>query len=130
VDTAESKMNRLYAVESTPTNTGAMADHRLRMRASEIENFSRALAKELGLAVAAGPPIPSAVNPEWIRHSRATSSRMQARLWSSQAIISQRSCTRWYIRSIKPSEISTRQFFHAAIEESPIDHGIDWGACR
>ncbi len=66
VDTGESKMNRLYAVESTPTNTGALADHRLRMRASEIEGFARALAKELGLAVAAGPPIPSAVNPEWI----------------------------------------------------------------
>src|SRR5712671_11876 len=66
VNTTESKMNRLYAVESTPTNTGAMADHRLRMRASEIEGLARALAKELGLAVAAGPPIPSAVNPEWI----------------------------------------------------------------
>src|SRR5260221_41434 len=49
VENAESKMTRLYAVESTPTNTGAMADHLLRMRASEIESFSRALAKELGL---------------------------------------------------------------------------------
>ena len=46
-------MNRLYSVESTPTNTGAMADHRLRMRASDIEGFARALARELGLNVAA-----------------------------------------------------------------------------
>jgi molybdopterin-containing oxidoreductase family iron-sulfur binding subunit len=38
--TAERKeMNRLYAVESTPTNTGAMADHRLSLRPSEIEGF-------------------------------------------------------------------------------------------
>jgi MoCo/4Fe-4S cofactor protein with predicted Tat translocation signal len=66
VESPESKMNRLYAVESTPTNTGAMADHRLRMRASEIESFARALAKELGLAVAAGPAISSSVPPEWI----------------------------------------------------------------
>src|SRR5580700_9361912 len=66
VEAPESKMNRLYAVESTPTNTGAMADDRLRMRASEIENFARALAKELGLAVAAGPAISSSVPPEWI----------------------------------------------------------------
>src|SRR5580700_1295493 len=66
VEGPESKMNRLYAVESTPTNTGAMADDRLRMRASEIENFARALAKELGLAVAAGPAISSSVPPEWI----------------------------------------------------------------
>jgi MoCo/4Fe-4S cofactor protein with predicted Tat translocation signal len=66
LESAESKMNRLYAVESTPTNTGAMADHRLRMRASEMEGFARALAKELGVAVASGPPISSAVNSEWI----------------------------------------------------------------
>ena len=66
VEDAESKMTRLYAVESTPTNTGAMADHRLRMRASEIESFARALAKELGLAVTAGPAFTSSVPPEWI----------------------------------------------------------------
>jgi MoCo/4Fe-4S cofactor protein with predicted Tat translocation signal len=66
VESPESKMNRLYAVESTPTNTGAMADHRLRMRASEIEIFTRLLAKELGLAVASGPAISSSVPGEWI----------------------------------------------------------------
>jgi Fe-S-cluster-containing dehydrogenase component len=66
VESPESKMNRLYAVESTPTNTGAMADHRLRMRATEIEGFARLLAKELGLAVASGPAISSSVPPGWI----------------------------------------------------------------
>jgi len=37
-------MNRLYVVESSPSNTGAKADHRLPLRASEIEGFARALA--------------------------------------------------------------------------------------
>ncbi len=37
-------MNRLYAIESTPTLTGAKADHRLPLRASEIEAAARALA--------------------------------------------------------------------------------------
>src|SRR5882762_7112485 len=60
VENAESKMNRLYSVESTPTNTGAMADHRLKMRASEIVSFTRALARELGLNAIAGP----ATSPE------------------------------------------------------------------
>jgi MoCo/4Fe-4S cofactor protein with predicted Tat translocation signal len=57
----DSKMNRLYSVESTPTNTGAMADHRLRMRASDIEDFTRAFAHELGLSVTLGaaPAVPS-----------------------------------------------------------------------
>ncbi|MSR63130.1 MAG: 4Fe-4S dicluster domain-containing protein [Planctomycetes bacterium] len=46
-------MNRLYAVESTYSVTGAMADERLSLRPSELEGFARALAKELGLAVEA-----------------------------------------------------------------------------
>ncbi len=41
-------MLRFYAVESTPTNTGGKADHRLPLRASEIEAFARALAAQLG----------------------------------------------------------------------------------
>jgi len=52
-----SEMNRLYAVEPTPTVTGATADHRLPMRASDVEIFARALAAKLGLggAGAAAP---------------------------------------------------------------------------
>ncbi|HWT02250.1 MAG TPA: TAT-variant-translocated molybdopterin oxidoreductase [Pyrinomonadaceae bacterium] len=41
-------MNRLYAIESTPTNTGAMADHRLSLRPSQIEPTARAIAAALG----------------------------------------------------------------------------------
>jgi molybdopterin-containing oxidoreductase family iron-sulfur binding subunit len=37
-------MNRLYSIESTPTLTGAKADHRLALRASEIEPAAQALA--------------------------------------------------------------------------------------
>lgn len=44
-------MNRLYVVESTPTITGAKADHRLPLRASQIDAFTRALAQALGVAV-------------------------------------------------------------------------------
>jgi MoCo/4Fe-4S cofactor protein with predicted Tat translocation signal len=44
------EMNRLYVVESTPSNTGAMADHRLPLRAVEIEAFALALAASLGVS--------------------------------------------------------------------------------
>lgn len=37
-------MNRLYAIESSPTLTGTMADHRLSLRANEVESFARMLA--------------------------------------------------------------------------------------
>ena len=43
-------MSRLYAVESSPSLTGAMADHRISLRASEVELLARAVAKELGVA--------------------------------------------------------------------------------
>ncbi len=42
-------MNRLYIAESQFSVTGAMADHRLRMRASEIPEFATDLARQLGL---------------------------------------------------------------------------------
>jgi len=41
-------MNRLYAVESTPSGTGALADHRLALPPAEIEAFLAALAQVLG----------------------------------------------------------------------------------
>ena len=44
-------MNRLYAIEATPSVTGAMADHRLALRPSEIPNFAAAVAAKIGLAV-------------------------------------------------------------------------------
>ena len=43
------KMNRLYAVESNFSVTGAMADHRLRLQSSKIGGFLAALAKQLGV---------------------------------------------------------------------------------
>lgn len=45
------EMNRLYAVESTPTITGAKADHRVALRADRIEAFARMVAQELGIGV-------------------------------------------------------------------------------
>ncbi len=50
VSGTNARMNRLYAAESTPTITGGMADHRFRMKASEVENFARALAAQIGVA--------------------------------------------------------------------------------
>ncbi len=42
-------MNRMYVVESTMTSTGAKADHRLPLRAADIEQFARALATAVGV---------------------------------------------------------------------------------
>ena len=47
-------LNRLYVVEPTPSVTGSNADHRLPLRASDMELFARALAGKLGI----GPAVP------------------------------------------------------------------------
>ncbi|MGH9792567.1 MAG: molybdopterin oxidoreductase, partial [Candidatus Acidiferrales bacterium] len=46
------RMNRLYAIESVPTSTGTMADHRLAARASEVEVLARLIASLAGANVA------------------------------------------------------------------------------
>lgn len=51
---AKSTMNRLYAVESAPSNTGSMADHRWALRPHEIESFARAVAQQLGVSTGGG----------------------------------------------------------------------------
>jgi MoCo/4Fe-4S cofactor protein with predicted Tat translocation signal len=66
VEGTDSKMNRLYAVESTPTNTGAMADHRVRIKAAEVEGVARLLARELGVTTVAAPASAPAVPAAWI----------------------------------------------------------------
>jgi MoCo/4Fe-4S cofactor protein with predicted Tat translocation signal len=48
VSDAQKTMNRLYAVESTPSLTGAKADHRLPTRASDVEGLARQMAAGVG----------------------------------------------------------------------------------
>jgi MoCo/4Fe-4S cofactor protein with predicted Tat translocation signal len=50
---ADKNMNRLYVAETTPTTTGAKADHKVAVRTSELEKIARALAAKVGLAGAA-----------------------------------------------------------------------------
>jgi len=44
------EMNRLYSIESTPGLTGAMADHRWAVKASEVYDHALAIAAALGVA--------------------------------------------------------------------------------
>src|SRR5262245_19248709 len=60
-----SQRNRLYSVESSPSNTGTKADHRLLLRASDIGAFARAVAAQLGVASAAGASAPESAQP-WL----------------------------------------------------------------
>ena len=46
---ATDTMSRLYVLESTPTNTGMMADHRLTVRPSQLASVAGLIAEELGV---------------------------------------------------------------------------------
>lgn len=67
------EMNRVYAIESTPSNTGAVAEHLLTVRASEVEAFTLALADALG--VDGGQ---AADNDAWTEYLEALVADLQA----------------------------------------------------
>jgi molybdopterin-containing oxidoreductase family iron-sulfur binding subunit len=46
----DANMNRLYVIESTPSSTGMKADHRIPLRAGEIEGVARSLSGSEGSA--------------------------------------------------------------------------------
>lgn len=66
--TAET-MSRLYVVEPVPTVTGATADHRLRVRASEVSAFAAALLHAVG-ARDLGAGVPPALRAAAGGHAR------------------------------------------------------------
>ena len=46
----DKNISRMYVMESTPSSTGLKADHRLPMRAGDVEGFARALAGALNVS--------------------------------------------------------------------------------
>jgi molybdopterin-containing oxidoreductase family iron-sulfur binding subunit len=63
-DAKKATMNRLYVVEPNVSCTGAKADHRLALKARDVEGFARALAARLGVMGGEGSAGP--VPPKWI----------------------------------------------------------------
>ncbi len=59
-------MSRLYAVESVPTNTGTLADHRLPLPPHEVEAFTLALAQAVGAVSGGGEVLADARAKRWL----------------------------------------------------------------
>ena len=76
------EMNRLYMVESTLTTTGAKADHRLPLRAVEIDSFARAVAAALGVSAGA----PGALSDEAKKLAEVVASDLRANVGKSLVV--------------------------------------------
>ena len=62
---AAAAMNRLYVAESSPSATGTVADHRFRIRPSQLPAIAQALAAAVGVAGVAAPPL-DAGTAKWV----------------------------------------------------------------
>src|SRR5262249_47859344 len=60
-------LNRLYVVEPTPSITGMVADHRLPLKARDVERFGRLLARELGVRTIANDPELPGKAARWVK---------------------------------------------------------------
>ena len=68
IEGTSANLNRLYVAESMPTSTGAMADHRLRVRSSEVEGLARQLAAAIGISLAGGTAAgQSSIPQHWVQ---------------------------------------------------------------
>jgi MoCo/4Fe-4S cofactor protein with predicted Tat translocation signal len=65
IEGTDVKLNRLYVVESMTTSTGAVADHRKALRASDVEAFAHELAAAAGVSGAKSGSAASAIPAAW-----------------------------------------------------------------
>jgi molybdopterin-containing oxidoreductase family iron-sulfur binding subunit len=125
------EMNRLYAIESTPTLTGAKADHRLAVKASEVENFARELAGGVGAAAAGSTPQPGASvprpgAPEVAKWVAAIAKDLQAARGRSVVVPGEYQPAAVHALARHMNEalgnVGTTVTYGAAIEVAPTDH--------
>jgi molybdopterin-containing oxidoreductase family iron-sulfur binding subunit len=121
-------MNRLYVVESTPTLTGARADHRLPLGAAEVEGFAATLAAAVGVAAGAGaaaaPAQPGA--PDVARWLAAVAKDLQGHRGRSVVVAGeyQTPAVHAMAQAINQAlgNVGTTVVYGASIEAQPVDY--------
>src|SRR6266704_3390967 len=113
-------MNRLYVVEPTPSVSGATADHRLPLRASDIEVFARALAAKLGLGGSAALP-PAA--EKWLD---AVAKDLQAHKGASLVVAGEHQPaevhTVAHAINAALGNVGATLYYTGSVEERPVNH--------
>jgi MoCo/4Fe-4S cofactor protein with predicted Tat translocation signal len=66
VRSADDDMNRLWQVETTPTPTGTLADHRLALAPADVAALAAFVASEMGIADAPAATLPARAPRAWV----------------------------------------------------------------
>ncbi|HEV1993043.1 MAG TPA: TAT-variant-translocated molybdopterin oxidoreductase [Candidatus Acidoferrum sp.] len=113
-------MNRLYVVEPTPSVTGATADHRLPLRATEVEQFARALAAKFGLGGSAELPTGA---EKWLD---AVAKDLQGHKGASLIVAGEHQPAEVHAlaHAINAAlgNVGTTLFYTRSVEERPVNH--------
>lgn len=122
------EMNRLYAVEVTPTLTGSVADHRVGVRPSEFENFVRAIAYASGVNAGASNSDAVTKHADWIK---AVVKDLQAHRGTSVVVAgdAQPAAVHAIAHALNGAlgNIGQTVFYSDAVEASPVDHMASLG---
>ncbi|HVF61128.1 MAG TPA: TAT-variant-translocated molybdopterin oxidoreductase [Thermoanaerobaculia bacterium] len=123
------EMNRLYAVESSPTSTGTLADHRLAVPPAEVEALALALATRLGVAgavPAAGAPAPAPRDPRLARWVAAVADDLRANAGASLVVAGEyaRPAVHVLAHAINQAlgNAGATVTFAPPVEAAPVDH--------
>lgn len=117
-------INRLYVAESCYTNTGAMADNRIAMRAGDIEGVARAIAAAAGVAGAAGSA--TAESQKWVG---AVVADLTAGNRKGRSLViageTQPAVVHQLVHAINQAlgNVGSTITYGDPVEESPVDHG-------
>jgi MoCo/4Fe-4S cofactor protein with predicted Tat translocation signal len=119
----KNEMNRLYAVECTPTLAGALADHRLPLKPSEVEDFTRALAAGVGVGAEATSAFGSgSQRAAWVA---ALAKDLQAHAGSSVVVPGQYQTPAVHALAhainAKLGNVGKTVLYAAPVEASPVD---------
>ena len=121
----DAKMNRLYVVECSMSNTGGVADHRIALPPSRIEPFAQALAAELGVAEA--PKSSGELSDEARRWLKPLAEELKAHPGKCIVLAGdgQPASLHALVHAINHTlkNIGETVLYTAPIEAKPVDHG-------
>ncbi len=123
VRTGTQAMNRLYAVESVPTNSSTIADHRLQLPPDQLEAFLLALAQAVGVPGVAGANLTDPKAQKWVQ---AVSADLRAHAGRSVVAADEYLSTaaQVLVHGINQAlgNVGRTVNFIAPVEADPVDH--------